>query len=207
MCSLAWAAIPQAKIANVLTVLETQKSQIQVSTSLPLKNHQERSIPGSTSWLAKGFLLFALPALYVNLCVQYCLPENSDWISTNLNALMLTKLIASGTSCPHRSIALKSWVLDFVRHSWRITKKVPDDCIGICSLLGPYIISQSGLRRQLLIVCTLEILLFIYLTLKYTYINFLPSQHHWCLEWRFVYNQYWLNEETNVWWVATHPYF
>lgn len=118
MCSLAWAAIPQAKIANVLTVLETQKSQIQVSTSLPLKNHQDRSIPGSTSWLAKGFLLFALPSLYVNLCVQYSLPEKNtlDWISTNLNDLMLTKLIASVTLCPHKSIALKSWVLDFVWH-------------------------------------------------------------------------------------------
>lgn len=145
MCSLAWAAIPQAKIANVLTVLETQKSQIQVSTSLPLKNHPERSIPGSTSWLAKGFLLFALPALHVNLCVQYSLPEKStvDWMSTNLNALMLTKLSASVTSCPHKSIALKPWVLDFV---WHVLledqkKKVPDDCISICSLLGPYITS------------------------------------------------------------------
>lgn len=123
MCSLAWAATPRAKNNKCTKVLETQRSQTQVSTSLSLKNHQERSIPGSTSWLATGFLLFVLPASDVNLCVQYSLSEKYtlDWISTNLNDLILTKFITSMTSCPHKLIALKSWVLDFGAYSWRIT--------------------------------------------------------------------------------------
>lgn len=55
LCSSVWAAIPLAKISNVQTVWETEKSQTQCQLACP-KSPQERSIPGSTSWLAKGFL-------------------------------------------------------------------------------------------------------------------------------------------------------
>lgn len=75
ICSLAWATIPRAKVTHVLTVLETQKSQVQVSSSLPLKSPQERSIPGSTSWLAKGFLpfvcLYCRPRVCGSLCPKF----------------------------------------------------------------------------------------------------------------------------------------
>jgi hypothetical protein len=119
ICSLAWATIPRAKVTHVVTVLETQKSQVQVSASLPLKSPQERSIPGSTSWLAKGFLpfvgLYCRPRVCGSLCSKFPFWETpkSDWISTNLYDLILTKFITSVTSCPHKLIALKSWVLDF----------------------------------------------------------------------------------------------
>lgn len=70
MCSSAWAAIPWAKITNVLTVWETQKSQTQCQLACP-EESSGKIYSRLHLLVCKGRLPFVpLPASYVDLCVQ-----------------------------------------------------------------------------------------------------------------------------------------